>query len=89
MTSDDDTEHYPWCVEHDPTGTCLSDVARLADGGAAWIEGSTSPKIVISLGPPSRGHLPELLATDARQIAAALENLADQIDGTRDVPTTH
>ncbi len=76
-----DIEHRPWCVEHDPTGTCLGDVMPLPGGGAAWIEGGPDASIVVALGrSESRRGLSELDADDARTVGAALHELADEID---------
>lgn len=81
MPEETDSVHDPWCVEHDPSGTCLGDVRALPSAGAAWIEGGAEPRIVVSLGRSDSGRrLPGLDAADARAVAAALEELADQVE---------
>ncbi|WP_026876892.1 hypothetical protein [Jiangella gansuensis] len=79
----DDSEGFPWCVEHDPTGTCLGDVRRLPGGGAAWLEGAGSATLRIALGRPRRGNLSQLTAAQVRELIATLEELSEQMTSSK------
>jgi hypothetical protein len=78
------TDGHPWCAEHDPSGTCLGDIRTLSRDGAAWLEADgDGAAVVLALARPD-GHrpprLPRLSAAEARELAAALTELADQLD---------
>lgn len=74
------SDHRPWCVEHDPTGTCLGELRRLPGGGAAWLESATTTKIVVALGRSGRRHVCELDPSGARRLAVVIGELASQIE---------
>jgi hypothetical protein len=80
LTDNARTEHYSWCLDHDHIGPCLSDEVLLPQGGTAWIEALTTPKIVVSLGRLTKDHLPELEPAEARYVSAILARLANQAD---------
>lgn len=83
----------PWCVEHDPAGVCLGDLHELPGGGAAWLEGASdgarrggtsggSAAVVVVLARPDARRSPRFTAREAREIAAALTALADEIEAS-------
>ena len=74
------TDGHPWCAEHDPSGACLGDIRTLPRDGAAWLEADgDDAAVVLALARPG-GRLPRLGAAEARELAAALTELADQLD---------
>jgi hypothetical protein len=75
------TDGHPWCAEHDPSGTCLGDIHTLSRDGAAWLEAAGADAAVVIALPRTGGRrLPRLSSAEARELAAALTELADQLD---------
>ncbi|TDC53925.1 hypothetical protein E1212_03785 [Jiangella ureilytica] len=80
------TDGHPWCAEHDPTGTCLGHLHVLPRDGAAWLEGGpddTGAVVVVALARPGARTLPAFTAAEARELAAALTALANELDAGR------
>lgn len=79
------TDGHPWCVEHDPSGTCLGDLHPLPHEGAAWLEsgiddGVRRGHVVVALARPGTRGLPRLTAAEARDLAGTLTALADRLE---------